>query len=154
MPSKSKQIGDRWEREFVKKVAPYAEIAKRIPGSGALGTLLQEARLTADAFLKYRFLNKPLKVELKYGYGGSTQMQVKREWMEKVRMQARDNNYIPAVGIKFRDVLSGDKESATWICFAIEDWNGLVEYLNELFSDLEGYWEWKYGQKTRGSGTT
>jgi Holliday junction resolvase len=145
MPSKSKGIGDRWERELAKLLLDGgAAQAKRIPGSGSLGTTLQEARLTADVFAKYKFLNRPLKIEAKYGYGGLNQMAIKREWMEKVRMQALGNNSIPAVALKFRDVISGDRESAKWICFSIEDWNKLVGELNDLFDDLEDYWEYKY----------
>lgn len=141
----SKRKGDRWERELAKDlISGGAQEAKRIPGSGALGTVLNEARLTADVYAKYKFLNRPLKIEAKYGYGGLTQMAIKREWMEKVRMQSLGNDSIPAVALKFRDVISGDRESAKWICFAVEDWNKIVSSLNELFDDLEGYWRYKY----------
>lgn len=146
MPSKSKEIGARWERELAEKLGEQAEYAKKIPGSGALGTILKEAQLTADVVAKYKFFQKLFKIEAKYGYGGEKQMTVYREWMEKVRMQSRDNSYIPAVAIKFRGVMSGDRESAKWICFSIEDWNDMMKFLNELFSDMEDYWEYKYAK--------
>lgn len=144
MVNKQKIKGTKWETDLVKLLEPHAEYVKRIPGSGALGTTLKESGLTGDVKLKYKFLPKEFKIEAKTGYGGATQMAVQRGWMAKVREEAKANNSIPAVSFKFRDVLAGDKESAKWICFTLEDWNGIVNYLNELFSDLESYWEWKY----------
>jgi len=147
MASKSKQIGTRWERELSKVLAEHADTSRRIPGSGAIGTITGTPGLTGDVVVTYPFLNRPIKIECKYGYGGSKSMSVKREWMEKIRQEAEQNNNIPAVSIKFRDVTSGDIESAKWICFSVEDWNALMGYFSELFDDLEDYWSWKYETK-------
>lgn len=144
MTNKSKIKGSKWERDAIKQLAPYAEAAKRTPGSGALGTTLKESRLTGDGYLKYKFLPTHLKLEMKYGYGGAKQMTIYKEWMEKIRMESRADNSIPAVVIKFRDVTGGDIESAKWICFSIEDWNRLVKHLDELFGNMEDYWDYKY----------
>jgi Holliday junction resolvase len=146
MTNPQKIKGTNWERVLAKQLGEHAEVAKRIPGSGALGTTLGDSRLTGDVYVKYKFMPRSLKIEAKYGYGGSTQMTIKRLWMTKVREESSANNSIPAVAIKFRDVTGGDTESSKWICFTVEDWNGLVKYLNELFDDLEGYWEYKYGK--------
>lgn len=154
MVNKNKIKGSKWERDFVKQVSAYAKSCRRIPGSGAIGTLMHESRLTGDVDLRYEFLQKPLKVELKYGYGGSSQMIIKREWMEKIRQQAKLNNSIPAVAIKFRDVTGGDIESAKWICFSVEDWNDFVKYLNDLFSDLDEFWRNKYDKAEEKVGTS
>lgn len=141
-PNKVK--GSRWEADLVKLLEPNAEYVKRIPGSGAIGTNLKETKLTGDVVLKYKFLPKEFKLEAKTGYGGATSMTIQRGWMAKIREEAHANNSIPAVSFKFRDVLAGDKESAKWICFSLEDWNGMVSYLNEVFSDLDEFMEWKY----------
>lgn len=144
-PNKVK--GSRWEADLVKLLEPNAEYVKRIPGSGAIGTSLKETKLTGDVVLKYKFLPKEFKLEAKTGYGGSTSMTIQRGWMSKIREEAHANNSIPGVSFKFRDVLAGDKESAKWICFSVDDWNGMANYLNEVFDDLEEYWEWKYAKE-------
>lgn len=152
MVNKNKRTGSRWEYDLVKLLEPNAEYVKRIPGSGAIGTSLKETRLTGDIVLKYKFLPKEFKVEAKTGYGGATQLSAKLEWMSKIREEAKANNSYPAVSFKFKDVYSGDREAAKWICFALEDWNIITKYLNEVFSDLEEYWRWKYEkEKSLGS---
>jgi hypothetical protein len=146
MTNPSKIKGSKWERDAIKQLSKNAEYAKRTPGSGAIGTVLHESRLTGDGTLRYKFLPTHIKTEMKYGYGGNTQMSVKRLWMEKVREECKADNSIPAVLIKFRDVTHGDIESAKWICFTLEDWDRIVMHLNELFSDMEEFWEQKYGK--------
>jgi Holliday junction resolvase len=144
MVNKNKIKGSKWERDAIKQLAPHARSAKRIPGSGALGTILMESRLTSDGIVEYEFLPKPIKLEMKYGYGGSTQMTIKREWMEKVRKEALQTGALSAVLLKFRDVTGGDIESSKWVCFSVEDWNRIVSHLNDLFSDMKDYWDYKY----------
>lgn len=148
MVNKNKRKGTRWERELASELEEHASKSRRIPGSGALGTTLVDPRLTGDVFLTYEWLNKPIKVEAKYGYGTSKSMRIQREWMEKICEESEANNSLPMVAIKFRDVTTGHK-SAKWICFSLEDWNNLAEYLNELFDDLEEFWEWKYSEKEK-----
>jgi Holliday junction resolvase len=147
LTSPSKRKGSRWERDVADLLSKYAESSKRIPGSGALGTTLVDTRLTGDVTVKYPFFSKSFKGEAKYGYGGSTQMTVKREWMEKIRKEAHDHGSIPFVTIKFKNVTGGDIESGKWICFSIEDWNELMRELTYLFEDFEEFWSWKYNEK-------
>lgn len=151
MVNKAKIKGSKWEADLVKILAPHAEYVKRIPGSGALGTSLKESNLTGDVRLKYKFLPKEFKIEAKTGYGGATQLSAKLDWMIKIREEAKNHGSYPAVSFKFKDVYSGDREAAKWICFSLEDWNGMVSYLNELFSDLDEYWEWKYDKEKIGA---
>lgn len=143
MGSRSKRSGSKWERDLAKELGKQAEASKRIAGSGALGTNLNEPRLLGDVYVEYPFLNKPLRIEAKYGYGGSKQMTVKREWMTKCLEEGKRSNSHSAVALKFRDVTTGE-ESAKWICFTVEEWNRIVEELNYLFDDLREYWEYKY----------
>lgn len=137
MTNKSKQIGTRWEREATKILSKNAKKVRRIPGSGAIGSVCSEPGLVGDIVLEYAFLNKPIRIEAKYGYGSDSSMAIKREWMEKIRKQAKASRSIPAIVLKFRDVTSGDIESAKWICFSFEDWLELVDYLNDLYSSFE-----------------
>lgn len=151
MVNKNKIVGSRWEYDLVKLLEPNAEYVKRIPGSGAIGTSLKETRLTGDIVLKYRFLPKEFKLEAKTGYGGATSMTIQRGWMAKIREEAQANNSIPGVSFKFRDVMAGDRESAKWICFSLEDWNSIAKSLNEVFEDMEEFWEWKYSKEKNGN---
>lgn len=146
-PNPNKRKGSKWERDLAKELSEHAELSKRIPGSGALGTIIVDPRLTGDVVATYKFLRRPFKIECKYGYGGSTQMTVKRAWVEKVCEESEGNNSYPALAIKFRDVTTGHK-SAKLICMTIEDWNLMVGELSTLFEDFEEFWEWKYGNES------
>jgi len=129
MTSRQKRAGSNWERELAKRLK-----GKRQPSSGAFGTQHHDAKLTGDVVVSYPWWNKPLHIECKYGYGGKSQLSLKRGWFTKVRQEAANANRYPCVAIKFRDVTS-DVETAKVICFNIDTWERMMQELKYLYLD-------------------
>ena len=128
MVNKAKQCGDRWEREVSEELG-----GKRQPSSGAFGSIHNDSSLVGDVVLEYPWLSRPLLIECKYGYGGATQMTIRREWLTKARQQAAGARRLAALAIKFRDVTSGDIGSAKVICFNIDTWKKIASEINDLY---------------------
>ena len=127
--------GSNWEREVAKKLTKNIEEGefKRIPGSGAFGTRIDEPRLSSDVLGEVKFLPKKLRFEAKTGYGGHKQMTVKREWLEGVREESDQTYSIPALACKFSNARSGVKN------FFVLDFDAFVEILeegNKLYNDF------------------
>ena len=122
------EIGKRWERKLATRLS-----GKRQPNSGAFGTQHGEMKLTGDVVVSYPWWHIPLLIECKFGYGGSKQMALRREWFEKIRQEAKLANRYPAVAIKFRDVTGGDIESSEVICINIDTWEQLMKELEYLY---------------------
>lgn len=104
MMVKSKDKGTRWERDAVDILnKEYEEAWKRVPGSGSFGTMLEIPDLAADLIGDYYFLPFKFRVDAKTGYGGATQLTVKREWLEKIRKEAEEqqNHEVPMLMCKF-----------------------------------------------------
>ena len=132
--TKSRDKGNRFEREAVHELEEFAN-ARRVPGSGSIGTNLGLSTLTGDVHLKYPWFSKSFKCECKTGYGTPNQMQFKREWVTKVREEANANNNYPAVLLKFSGVTFGDLGSAKQICFSFDVWNKLMSEVEDLYED-------------------
>ncbi len=101
---KSKDKGNRWERDAVKILnKKYDGTWKRVPGSGAFGTILDIDELRGDLAGNYYFLPFIFRGEAKTGYGGATQIAVKRKWFEKIREEAESGliNEVPLLICKF-----------------------------------------------------
>lgn len=103
MVNKQKRKGTDWERQLVKLIEENIEgaIAKRIPGSGAIGTILLEPGLTGDVKARFKGFPQEFKIEAKVGYGGSKQLTVKREWLNKIKEEAETSYSIPLLACKF-----------------------------------------------------
>lgn len=134
-PIKSKDKGSGWERDLVKLLEAHLDHAsfKRIPGSGAIGTIMHESLLTADVSGKVRGLPKPFKIECKVGYGGETQLTVKREWFNKVKEQSELDLSLPLLACKF----SGARRADGVQMFVSMDIDTFI-YLMNLISELAG----------------
>ena len=128
MVNKSKQAGDRWERDMCEALD-----GKKQPSSGAFGSIHKDSSLVGDVVVTPPWLSRPILFECKYGYGGSSQMTLRREWFTKIREQAAGARRFPAVALKFRDVTSGDIGSAKVICFNLDTWEKIVEEINDLY---------------------
>lgn len=124
---KIREIGLRWERELSKLLG-----GKRQPSSGAFGTQIHDASLTGDVVVKYPWW-KTLHIEAKTGYGGSKSMNVKREWFEKVRKEAKLARRYPVVALKFKGVTGGDLGSAKVICINIDTWQAMMQEIEYLY---------------------
>ena len=121
-----RQKGNQWERDLAKLLESkiVGSVWKRIPGSGAFGTMLNMGSLTSDLIGTIPFTKKSFKVEAKVGYGGDKQITIKKEWFDKVKMEAAQDYSIPLVGCKF----SGSREGVK--CFISMDLDTFCELMN------------------------
>ena len=127
MVNKQKRKGTDWERQLVKILNKKIEGAefKRVPGSGALGTIMNESRLSGDVKGRIEFISKEITGEAKTGYGGSKQLTIKREWLRKVREEAEASYSIPMLFCKFSDAKTGVKQ------FVVMDMEAFIEVMQE-----------------------
>lgn len=144
MGRRAKRAGNRWERESADELSEHGGEWKRIPGSGALASLAKVPMLGGDLVGKYPWFEKNFRGEAKYGYGGSKQMTLKREWFQKIQTEADRVDDHPCVILKFKNVTTGDS-SAKIICFSIETWNELMEELEDLWYEYQQLLEKVYG---------
>jgi Holliday junction resolvase len=130
MGNRSRRAGNRWERDTVKELG-----GQRQPSSGAFGTQHNDAALQGDVVLEYPWLCRPIILECKYGYGSDKSMRVQREWLVKIREEARNARRYPALALKFRDVTYGDIDSAKMICFNYDVWKEIVNEINLIYNE-------------------
>jgi hypothetical protein len=105
---------------------------KRIPGSGALGTIMKESFLTSDINGKVDSIGKGFKVEAKVGYGGKTQFTLKKEWLDKIAEEASASYSIPMLVGKFLGSREGTK---VFVVLDIEVFAELINIITELVED-------------------
>jgi hypothetical protein len=125
--------GKRWEREAARELTTGCGSWKRMPGSGSFGTAIGDASITGDLLGRYPWW-KDLKAEAKFGYGTSKKMNLKREWLVKIREQASRSRQYPCLLLKFKGVTGGDLESAKLIAFDLETWKKMMEQLGDLWA--------------------
>jgi Holliday junction resolvase len=133
-PIKSpKNKGSGFERDLVNLLNEKIKdgVFKRIAGSGAMGTAMGEPLLTADVKGEVKGFSRPFKIECKVGYGGATQLTLKKEWINKVMKEALGNYSIPVLIGKF----SGARKTDGVQEFAVLDIDTFIYMLN-LVSDL------------------
>lgn len=132
-PFKSKAKGNAWEHDVVEIL--NKEIVggnfRRIPGSGAMGTIMDEPLLTGDVSGKVEGINQKFKIECKVGYNTSTNKEVKqftlkKEWLDKIGDEAKNALAIPLLVGKFSGARKGVKE------FAVLDINVFIYLINEI----------------------
>lgn len=131
MANPSKQKGYRWEKEAEEILnKDFPGTWKRIPGSGAFGTVMNINSLTGDLLGNYSFFPFMIRAENKVGYGGK-EMTVKKEWFDKIREEAGKNfNEIPCVLIKFDNSRSGVRYA---ILFDFDAWRGILNFVNDMY---------------------
>lgn len=133
MPNPNKRKGSDFERlavETLNKLIKDSEW-RRIPSSGAMGTFLSEPLLMSDITGKIKKIPKRFRVEAKVGYGGSKQFNIKKEWLDKVKIEADSNYAIPALIGKFAGAKDGVK------VFVVLDVETFAEIINGLTSRIE-----------------
>lgn len=148
MTNKAKQQGSRWEHDAVELLNQKVKNSswKRIPGSGAIGTNLNEPMLTGDLVGIVISFPKKFKAECKSGYNSSTDKEVKqftlkKDWLDKIGEEARVNYSIPILLGKFTNARSGVKH------FVVMDLNEFSELLNtvtDLRKELDLLYERKH----------
>lgn len=130
----SKAKGKRWEKDAVEILnTRFPSTWKRVPASGALGTQLNMPDLTSDLVGAYYFLPFKIRADAKTGYGGATQLALKREWLDKIRKEAENiPNSVPCVLGKF----SGSRgEEKHFIVLDFQAWEKLLESIEELYQE-------------------
>ncbi len=147
MTNKAKAKGTRWENEVVDLLNNKVDASewKRIVGSGAIGTVMDEPLLTGDVKGDVTSFYKKFRGECKVGYGGEKQFTLKKEWLDKIKLEAQNTNSIPFLVGKFLGSRSGVRH------FVVLDLEVFVELLNEYTSLKEDYdkvyeaKEWTHG---------
>ena len=135
MTNKQKIKGSTFERlavEILNKLVDKSEW-KRIPGSGAIGTSLDEPLLTGDLSGSAEHFPKPFKVEAKVGYGGKTQFALKKEWLDKIKEEAKGTYSFPFLIGKFSGAREGTK---VFVVMDVEEFSFLLNLITELQEDL------------------
>lgn len=146
-PIKSaKDKGSGFERDLVKILNEKIKdaIFNRVPGSGAIGTIMKEGLLTADVTGKVRGLSKPIKIECKVGYGGATQMTVKKEWFDKVIMQSAQTYSIPLLAGKFSGARRADGVQI-FVAMDVDTFTDILNTLTDYRKELDLLYEEKNG---------
>jgi hypothetical protein len=108
--------------------------ATRVSGSGAFGTMSKEPRLMGDVRIRWEQLDKPVLGECKFGYGGKTQLTVKKEWVDKIVEEATAAGAYPALLFKFKGARGGNSKM---ICFTWTTWEDMMEYIGQRIDRLE-----------------
>lgn len=139
--NRQKRKGTDWERELVNLLEqiPFSK-AKRIASSGALGTLLEEPSLTGDVVLMLDNLPKKFRIECKAGYGNTSQITVKREWFDKIKLEAEMSYSIPLVALKLTGVRGKDATKHI-IAMDINTFVDLMTYLVNMKTELDKIYE-------------
>ena len=137
-PNKQKIKGTYWENEFVDLINENVgdAIAKRIAGSGMIGTILEEPLLTGDVIIKFSGFPRKFRVECKTGYGGSKQLTLQKEWFTKIIKEAKQSYDYPLLAFKFL----GARESGGVQYFVALDFDTFVEiinYIDDLKKELD-----------------
>lgn len=139
MVNKPKRKGSDWERDVAKLLNKLLETDewKRVPGSGALGTILHESFLLGDVKGKVDWVGQFL-LEAKAGYGGAKQFTIKKEWFDKIAEEAEIKAAIPAVVCKFSNARSGVKH---FIAFDLEVFAKLMNEGSAMYRELENLYD-------------
>jgi hypothetical protein len=140
MPNRNKIRGSNWESQVVDELEELVDGAefKRVPGSGALGTILGEPLLTADVKGNIKGFPKSFKIECKTGYGGATQLAVKKEWLDKIQKEADQSYSIPLLFCKFAGARTGVKH---FVVMDIETFADIMNEYTKLKEDFDKVFE-------------
>ena len=141
MVFKSKKKGNTFESDVVEILNQKIVGAtfKRIPGSGALGTSMDEPLLTGDVSGKVEGLNERFKVEAKCGYNTSTDREVKqftlkKEWLDKIIMEAKAALSIPLLIGKFSGARKGVQ---VFVVMDVDTFSNIINELSRLQKELD-----------------
>lgn len=136
MTNKQKRKGSDFERLAVNILNEYIDNSewRRIPGSGALGTIMDEPILMADIIGTVESIPRKIKMEAKVGYGGAKQFTLKREWLDKVAEEAETDFSIPVLIGKFSGAREGTK---IFTVLDIDTFVFLINYITELKEQLD-----------------
>lgn len=138
MSNPNKRKGSDWERQAVEILNANIKKGKfkRIPGSGAIGTILGEPLLTSDIVGKVESFDKSFKIEAKVGYGSATQFTMKKLWLDKVTEESNASYGIPLLAGKFSGAREGVKG---FIVMDIGTFCEIINRVTELHDEVLEY---------------
>ena len=97
---------------------------KKTPSSGALGTIIGEPNLTGDVRGRIEGVPRKIKIEAKIGYGGSKQLALKKEWLDKIAEEASQDYSIPILACRFLGSRQGVEK------FVAMDLEVFIDFMN------------------------
>ncbi len=140
-PNKAKIKGSTFERDAVDLLNRLIRRSnfRRIPGSGMIGTILGEPLLTSDIKGRVDSISKEFKIEAKVGYNSSTdkeikQFTLKKEWMDKISLEAYGSYGIPLLIGKFSGAREGTK---VFVVLDVTVFADLLNRITDLYEELE-----------------
>ena len=144
MPFKSKVKGSTFERDLTDLLNKYVDKSewKRIPLSGAVGTFLCEPELQGDVKGRVESFNKQFRIEAKVGYGGKTQLTLKKEWLDKIIEDSKNSNSMPLMIGKFSGAREGIK---VFVAMDLGTFCEIINRATELYEEVEAYERSKMG---------
>lgn len=128
-----KKKGSQWERDAVAILnEEFPGTWKKVPMSGAAGTILDIATLKPDLLGNYYHLDRQFAGEAKVGYGGAKQLTVQRAWFDKIAGQASESYSVPILVCKF----SGSKSDTRYfISMTFQAWDMLMQQTADLYDE-------------------
>lgn len=140
MSNPQKIKGSQFERDAAEILNNLVRksLWKRVAGSGALGTIMHEPGLSSDVKGKVESIPQEFKIECKVGYnnskdGGVKQFTLKKEWLDKIRMEADQSYSIPMFMGKFLGAREGVK---VFVVLDVEVFADLLNNITELSEEL------------------
>lgn len=135
--NRAKDYGTEFEYQFRNALNEVDGVeAKRIPGSGALGTITGWNNLDSDVIFSVPGIPVSWKVECKAGYGkkgsGEKSMTVFQKWFQGIREQADKTQSIPLVAMKFK---SARGEAKHIVGFDLRGFIQLLRYVVKLYNE-------------------
>jgi hypothetical protein len=136
MPNPMKRKGTAFENlatDLLNKLIKRS-VWKRVIGSGAFGTIMNEPGLSSDVKGKVESIPQEFKIECKVGYNPSTDREVKaftlkKEWLDKIQMEADQSYAIPMFMGKFSGARDGVK---VFVVLDVEVFAKLINQITEL----------------------
>jgi len=128
--------GSNWERGAVKLLNNLIRESnwRRIPSSGAIGTILSEPLLGGDITGTVKGFPRTFRGEAKIGYGGAKQFTLKKEWIDKIAREAYNTYSLPFLIGRFSGARDGNAE---FIVLDIMTFTDILNEITKLYEELE-----------------
>ncbi|KYC47764.1 MAG: hypothetical protein AMQ22_01926 [Candidatus Methanofastidiosum methylothiophilum] len=139
MTNRQKQKGSKFERDMTIELNKLIERGKfkKVPASGAMGTALQEGLLCGDIVGDVQYFPKKFRLEAKTGYMKENKdgkyFHLRKEWLDKIKMEALQTNSFPALIAHFENAKSGVKN---FVVLDIEEFAWLINEITRIQRDI------------------
>lgn len=132
---KGKVKGSTFERDLADLLNKHIKKSnwKRIPMSGAIGTALEEPDLQGDVVGSVESFPKKFRIEAKVGYGGKTQLTMKKDWLDKIIEDSRNSNSLPFMMGKFSGAREGVK---VFVAMDLNTFCDIINRTTELYDEV------------------